>query len=40
VLGLDLGVQVDKPPLRQLGHLRADRRLAGAHEAGERQVAP
>ena len=40
VPGLDLGVEVDERPVRQLGHLPADRRLAGAHEAGERQVAP
>ena len=32
-------VEVDERPRGQLGDPRADRRLAGAHEAGEREVA-
>ena len=38
-LALDLAVEVDEPPAEAFGDLEAERRLAGAHEADEREVA-
>ena len=35
---LELAVEVDEPPAEPLGNLRAERRLARAHEADEREV--
>ena len=38
-LALDLAVEVDESPAQALGDLQAERRLAGAHEADEGEVA-
>ena len=35
---LELAVEVDEPPAQPLGRLLAERRLASAHEADERDV--
>ena len=35
---LELAVEVDEPPAEPLGSLRAERRLARAHEADEREM--